>query len=89
MKMELAVQIITGIVIGVVSLGLLCFLFRHIFSRLETKADKEDVNRRFDDGDKRFEEIKHSLDRSATTQNDICVTLARIDERMMKAWPHE
>ena len=87
--METAVQIITGIVIGIVSLGLLCFIFRHIFTRIDTKADKEEVNRRFDEGGKRFDEIKRALDKSAETQSEICVTLARIDERMMKAWPHE
>ena len=61
--MEIVVQIITGIVIGIVALGLLIFIFRIIFSRLDTKVDDavfQEYTRRIADN---FETSKRRFDK--------------------------
>jgi len=78
--MTIWTQIIIGIVSGVVSLGLLIFLFRHIFDRLDRKVDKDvflEYTKRISDnlesGKKRFDKIDSGIEKLSTQITELCI----------------
>ena len=73
------IQIIVGIGVGIVSLGLLVFIFCLIFNRLDTKLDKavfEEYAKRIADnleaGKKRFDKIDDALGDNTNALNQLC-----------------
>lgn len=75
-------QVIAGIATGIVSSVLLIFVFNIIFKRLDCKADKEETDRRFREGGKRFTEIIEGLRVSSDRQNEILVAIGKMEACM-------
>jgi hypothetical protein len=80
--MQLASEIIVGVITGVVSLGLLCILFRIIFSRLSEKLDISQFNEyvanvkdNFESGQRRFDKIDAALAKNTEALNLVCVSI--------------
>ena len=77
-------QIIIGVITGIVSLGLLIFLFRHIFDRLDKKLDitvfEEYAKRiadKLDAGGKRLDKIDNGLGKISDQILNLSVTLEK------------
>lgn len=74
-----AAQIIAGVATGIVSSVLLVFIFSIIFKRLDNKADKEETDRRFREGGKRFTEIINSLKESSNKQEQLLIAMSKME----------
>ena len=84
--MTTTAQIITAIVSGIVSLGLLIFIFRHILSRLDKKVDKEvfkeyvvRISENLSAGKKRFDRLDNGLAESTNAVNRLCIAIKGIE----------
>ena len=84
--MELALQIIVGTIVGICTLGLLIFILKHIFNRIDTKVDKtayDEHCKRIDEhlelGRKNFGEIKQTQNDMHGLITELCVSVKGIE----------
>ena len=76
-------QIATGLGAGTMALGLLIFILRHIFLRLDKKVDasvfKEYTKRIADNlanGTRRFDKIDKAIETNTEAVNNLCIEFA-------------
>ena len=95
-EMNVWVQVISSVVIGVVGLGLLIYVFNIIFYRLEKKLDKNVfeehcklVLSNFDHGQRRFSSLENAVNASTAAINELCNVVTQLKERVEARLPKE